>query len=256
MLDTINTCFNGDEQATCTLFGVTFWTKNCSAHLACEQMPAQLTSDCLPPPPAVACLLLPRDGRDEAVLQERTVPVSVTRLRIEGSGPWPLAPWRPLPLTPAHSHADTDTCTRDIPVFRHVHVQRYTYTQTCAHRHTHARKDTYKQAHVHSAYTQKWTHARVYTDVHVDAHRCTRTAGVTQPPSPLPADILQHYLACSPHAVNPFQQVRAQACPCRAPGALAPTPRCPQTARPPPTSSDPWGPHPGALSTSISGWPA
>uniref|UniRef100_A0A4W2C5Z3 Protein tweety homolog n=1 Tax=Bos indicus x Bos taurus TaxID=30522 RepID=A0A4W2C5Z3_BOBOX len=58
--------------------------------------------------------------------------------------------------------------------------------------------------------------------------------------SVLSGDILQYYLACSPHAANPFQQVRAQPCLCRASGALAPTPRRPPTARPP-TSSGPLG---------------
>ena len=96
-------------------------------------------------------------------------------------------------------------------------------------------------------YLNKNMHA--HTRVHRWACRRTqrmRTAGVTGPPSPLSADILQYYLACSPHAANPFQQVRAQPCLCRASGALAPTPRRPPTARPPtssgPLGSPPWCP--------------
>ncbi|XP_025778954.1 protein tweety homolog 3 [Puma concolor] len=36
--------------------------------------------------------------------------------------------------------------------------------------------------------------------------RYTQMAGLTRPPRPLSADILEYYLACSPRASNPFQQ--------------------------------------------------
>ena len=52
-------------------------------------------------------------------------------------------------------------------------------------------------------------------------HTATHTAAPTNVPllsrRPLSADILQYYLACSPRAANPFQQVRAWAAP--APGS-------------------------------------
>lgn len=47
--------------------------------------------------------------------------------------------------------------------------------------------------------------------------------------SPLSADILQYYLACSPRASNPFQQVRAQPLlsgRCAGPSSTFPTSLC------------------------------
>ncbi|XP_055264816.1 protein tweety homolog 3 [Moschus berezovskii] len=153
-----------------------------------------------PPPPIVVCLLLPREGRDEAALQERAVPVSGMWLRAEGLGPGPRLPGDNFPLTPACSHTDTDT-----RMLTQAHLRSDTHMQARACRDMHAHKGTYRQAHVHSAHTQVWTHTHACTQMSVSTYTARAAAGVTEPPSP-PTDILQYYLACSPHAVNPFQQ--------------------------------------------------
>lgn len=132
----------------------------------------------------MACLLLPgRGGMRQP--SKGTVPVAGIRLRAEGSGPWPQAPWRPLP---SHSCTLTQTQTRAQVCATHVHSRAHVdicvYRQehlsigipTLGHAHTgtciriHACTERYKQAHVHSAYTQTWTHTHVYTDGHVDTH--------------------------------------------------------------------------------------
>lgn len=149
------------RQATCTHFGATFWPKNCSAQLVCEQMPAQLASDSVPPAPTVTCLLLTRTGGMRQP-SKRTVPIAGIQLKTEGFGPWPQDPWRPLPLTPARLH-ETQTCaqvpvvhvysrgTREIRVCRHKHpsvgtlLLRHAHTGTRACAKIHASKHTYSQ---------------------------------------------------------------------------------------------------------------
>lgn len=136
------------RQATCTLFGVTFWPKNCSAQLVCEQMPAQLTSDSLPPTSHHGLSAAPREGRDEAALQGNC---ARCRNTAQGRRVWALAPGSLETTSPSqlHAHTDTDMCTSMCNTCiqsctrRHLCVQteaseyRYTYTQTCTHRHVH-----------------------------------------------------------------------------------------------------------------------
>ena len=172
------------RQAPCTLFGVTFWPKNCSAQLVCEQMPAQLTSDSLPPTSHHGLSAAPREGRDEAALQGNC---ARCRNTAQGRRVWALAPGslETTSLSQLHAHTDTDTCTSMAThVYSRAHVDICVYRQehlsigipTLGHAHTgtciriHACTERYKQAHVHSAYTQTWTHTHVYTDGHVDTH--------------------------------------------------------------------------------------
>lgn len=217
-------------------------------------MPAQLTSDSLPPTSHHGLSAAPREGRDEAALQGNC---ARCRNTAQGRRVWALAPGslETTSLSQLHAHTDMDTCTSTCNTRiqsctrRHLCVQtgaseyRYTYTRTCTHRHM--RTDTRMHGKRQASTRTFSIHADVDTHTRVHRWACRhtqrmQTAGVTGPPSPLSADILQYYLACSPHAANPFQQVRAQPCLCRASGALAPTPRRPPTARPP-TSSGPLG---------------
>ena len=92
-------------------------------------------------------------------------------------------------------------------------------------------------ARMHTGTTCRHTHARTCTRRHT---RYMQTAGLTRPPRPLSADILEYYLACSPRASNPFQQVSAG-------GAPAPV-----RAGRGHTGPDPHGPQP--LSDVIGPW--
>lgn len=160
------------RQATCTHFGATFWPKNCSAQLVCEQMPAQLASDSVPPASHRDLSAAHQDGRDEAALQENC---AHCRNTAQDRRVWALAPGSLETTSPSHLHAytQTQTCAQvpavhvysrahvDIRVYRHKHpsvgtpLLRHAHTGTRVRVKIHASKHAYSQ-HTCRCVTRVW----------------------------------------------------------------------------------------------------